>query len=245
MELSRFYEATALQLPEGIRDWSEYAIALNDAEPGFEWQENEQQRSRNDFTNDRAYVGTRFLLRLVREAVPSHLLKITHAETGATHILALLPDGRYICDCCMGGNVGIVCRHYFVAWTKIPGLPFHISLIRPRWYQDPRLDVSQTEIVTLKQQTSRTFRFSAMTLPAALVSNPLSSMSVIGRNTPAPPTGTIPQRAVYSAIQADVQSLIVGVQTLIAPDVIWWATIDCHAHLLIDDSLHLVVLCRI
>ncbi|KAJ7615810.1 hypothetical protein B0H17DRAFT_908046, partial [Mycena rosella] len=110
MSLCMFYSASALQLPDGIRNWS----------------------SRNDFANDRAYIGTRFLLRLVREQglVPSHLIKITHTETGATHIIALLPDGRYLCDCCMGINLGVVCRHFFIAWVKIPGLPFHISLIR-------------------------------------------------------------------------------------------------------------------
>ncbi|KAJ7438871.1 hypothetical protein FB451DRAFT_1059965 [Mycena latifolia] len=112
MELSLYYDATALQLPDGVRNW----------------------RHMNDFQNDRAYIETRFLLRLIREqgVTPSHLLKVTHTETGATHIIALLPDGRYICDCCMGTNLGLVCRHYFVAWTKIPGLPFHISLIRAR-----------------------------------------------------------------------------------------------------------------
>ncbi|KAJ6596206.1 hypothetical protein DFH09DRAFT_1272743, partial [Mycena vulgaris] len=77
-------------------------------------------------------MGTRFLLGLVREKVlaPSHLLKIKHTESGATHIIAPFPDGRYLCDCCMGTNLGVVCRHYFIAWVRVPGLPFHISLIR-------------------------------------------------------------------------------------------------------------------
>ncbi|KAJ7705934.1 hypothetical protein B0H14DRAFT_2415855 [Mycena olivaceomarginata] len=86
----QYYDA-ALQRPDGMHDW----------------------RTRNDFTNDTAYIGTRFLLRLVQEQglVPTHLLRITHRETGATHIIAILPDGRYICDCCMGNNLGVVCRH--------------------------------------------------------------------------------------------------------------------------------------
>jgi hypothetical protein len=92
------------------------------------------QRARNDFINDNAYIGTRFLLRLVLEqgVVPAHLIKITHTASGAAHILVILPDGRYLCDCCMPMNLGVSCRHYFVAWVKIPGLPFHISLIRTR-----------------------------------------------------------------------------------------------------------------
>ncbi|KAJ7447827.1 hypothetical protein FB451DRAFT_1054279 [Mycena latifolia] len=174
----------------------------------------------NDFQNDRAYIETRFLLRLIREqgVTPSHLLKVTHTETGATHIIALLPDGRYICDCCMGTNLGLVCRHYFIAWTEIPGLPFHISLIRARWYQSPDLDVSKTEIVTLRMQSSHSIRFSATSLPGALIANPISSRQVVlgsrnGNATPPPPTQTIPQRAVYSAIQTEVSSMISGIQT--------------------------------
>ncbi|KAJ7906952.1 hypothetical protein B0H13DRAFT_1519685, partial [Mycena leptocephala] len=66
MQLAMFYNASALQLPTGVRDWS-----------------------RNDFTKDNAYIGTRFLLRLVGDhgLIPAHVLKITHAQTGATHIL--------------------------------------------------------------------------------------------------------------------------------------------------------------
>ncbi|KAJ6543270.1 hypothetical protein DFH09DRAFT_1088967 [Mycena vulgaris] len=56
---------------------------------------------------------------------------------GSIHYLALLPDGRYICNCCMPLNLGIACQHYFHAWIDVQGLPFHISLIPPRWYQDP------------------------------------------------------------------------------------------------------------
>ncbi|KAK6991623.1 hypothetical protein R3P38DRAFT_2543418, partial [Favolaschia claudopus] len=77
-----FYSASALQLPAGTRTWS----------------------LRNNFQNDNAYIGTRFLLRLVQNQglVPTHVLKITHLRTEAAHIVVLLPDGRYMCDCCMG-----------------------------------------------------------------------------------------------------------------------------------------------
>ncbi|KAJ6545321.1 hypothetical protein B0H19DRAFT_914963, partial [Mycena capillaripes] len=96
MKLSPYYyDAKALQLPEGVRDW----------------------RPMNDFARPRA--GAR----------SSACSQISHTETGATHIIAILPDGRYLCDCCMGMNLGVVFRHYFVAWYKIPGLPFHLSLI--------------------------------------------------------------------------------------------------------------------
>ncbi|KAF7345871.1 hypothetical protein MVEN_01609100 [Mycena venus] len=222
MGLAPFYNASALQLPHGVRDWSEYAIALNDSEPGFVWDRNEEQSSRNDFANDNAYIGTRFLLRLVREQglFPTHVLKIVHMHTQATHILVLLPDGRYMCDCCMGTNLGVVCRHYLVAWLRIPGLPFHLSLIRARWFIDPSVDVQQIEAVTFTAGVSNhAIRFSAMSLPLSSISNPVSSIpSRAPRNsnggvTPPPLTRTIPQRQVYAALQADFRAMVNGIQT--------------------------------
>ncbi|KAJ7159314.1 hypothetical protein C8R43DRAFT_920849, partial [Mycena crocata] len=110
MELSVFYNRDVLQLPEGTRTW----------------------RAMNNFSNDNAYIETQWLLRLIqnRGLVPVHLVKVTHMKTGATHVIAILPDGRYVCDCCMGLNLGLPCRHYFAVWRQMPGLPFHVSLIR-------------------------------------------------------------------------------------------------------------------
>ncbi|KAJ7016380.1 hypothetical protein C8F04DRAFT_1345415 [Mycena alexandri] len=45
----------------------------------------------NTFENDEAYIGTRWLLRLVNEKglVPQHLLKITHIRSGTAHVIAI------------------------------------------------------------------------------------------------------------------------------------------------------------
>lgn len=92
----------------------------------------------NSFENDNAYIGTKWFLCLIttRGLEVHHLLRIVHSSTGATHHLAILRDGRYICDCCMGLNLGLLCRHFFQAWTKIQGLQFHISFIRSRYQFD-------------------------------------------------------------------------------------------------------------
>ncbi|KAJ7852442.1 hypothetical protein B0H13DRAFT_1535120, partial [Mycena leptocephala] len=81
---------------------------------------------------DSAYIETHWLLQLMQNQglVPVPLVKITHISRGAAHIIAILPNGHYICDCCMSLNLDVVCHHYFAAWIKIPGLPFHISLVR-------------------------------------------------------------------------------------------------------------------
>lgn len=88
----------------------------------------------NTFENDAAYISTGWLLQLIkrRGLEVQHILRITHKATGKVHHLVILQDKRYICDCCMGLNLGIPCRHYFTAWTSVQGLPFHIGLVRSR-----------------------------------------------------------------------------------------------------------------
>ncbi|KAJ6610536.1 hypothetical protein B0H10DRAFT_1803648 [Mycena sp. CBHHK59/15] len=168
----------------------------------------------NDFTNDGAYLETRWLLQLVQNQglVPAHLIKITHMSTGVNHIIAILPDGRYICDCCMGLNLGLVCRHYFAAWLKMPGLPFHISLIRARWYQNPKLAVAALNpIIFQDRPTSRLVQFTAKTLEVATVSNLVSSVRA---PTLPLPTQTVAQHTVYHTLTAEVRSMTNRVQTI-------------------------------
>ena len=91
----------------------------------------------NAFKNDTAHISTKWLLRLItgRGLSVQHLLKIVHLSghsTVSTHFLALLPNGWYVCDFCMGLNLGIPCRHYFQALTTVKNLQFYIGLVRPR-----------------------------------------------------------------------------------------------------------------
>ncbi|KAJ6539992.1 hypothetical protein DFH09DRAFT_858848, partial [Mycena vulgaris] len=84
----------------------------------------------NNFENDKAYVSLQWLVKQVRRGlVIRHLLRIRYTSMGSIHYLAVLPDGRYICNCCMPLNLGIPCQYYFRAWIDVQGLPFHISLI--------------------------------------------------------------------------------------------------------------------
>lgn len=88
----------------------------------------------SDFKNDAAHVSAQWLLESIceRGLNVKHILRIAHLGAKSWHILAVLDDGRCICDCCMGVNLGIPCRHFFQAWTSFKGLPFHIGNIRAR-----------------------------------------------------------------------------------------------------------------
>lgn len=89
----------------------------------------------NSFANDNARISTKWLLRLIdgRGLKVKNLFLVTHLGTGTSHHLAILKDGRYICDCCMGTNLGIPCRHYFQLLTKVQGMKFNIGVVRARY----------------------------------------------------------------------------------------------------------------
>ena len=88
----------------------------------------------NDFQNDNAHISTVFLLRLIRGRglVIQHLIRVTHKGTGTLHVLALLPNENYVCDCCMGMNLGLPCRHYFAVLSTMKTLKFHLGVVRQR-----------------------------------------------------------------------------------------------------------------
>jgi hypothetical protein len=85
----------------------------------------------NRFENDTSYIGTAWLLCLAqgRGLQVQHLLRITHLGHGTTHILTVLPDNQYVCDCCMGMNIGIPCHHYFQALSVVINLYFIIGVV--------------------------------------------------------------------------------------------------------------------
>ncbi|KAF8906964.1 hypothetical protein CPB84DRAFT_1639790, partial [Gymnopilus junonius] len=109
MKLSMFDNVKPLQLPAGIQDW--HMI--------------------NNFQNDNSHISTVFLLRLIRGRglTVQHLIRVMHKGTHSLHIVTLLPDGNYVCDCCMGMNLGLPCRHYFAVLSTIKTLKFNLGII--------------------------------------------------------------------------------------------------------------------
>ncbi|PBK75372.1 hypothetical protein ARMSODRAFT_876784, partial [Armillaria solidipes] len=83
------------------------------------------------FTNDKTCISTKWLLRQINGCgLPvQHLLQVIHLDTAAAHYLALLPDNLYVCDCCMGLNLGIPCRHYFQVLSMSPNMQFNLGII--------------------------------------------------------------------------------------------------------------------
>ena len=86
----------------------------------------------NHFENDRSYISTKWLLCLICGCglIVEHLLHVTHKGTGAIHMVAVLKDNRYICDCCMGTSLGLPCCHYFQVLSVVTNLQFDIGVVQ-------------------------------------------------------------------------------------------------------------------
>ncbi|TEB23720.1 hypothetical protein FA13DRAFT_1597587, partial [Coprinellus micaceus] len=110
MEESVFYRVEVVPLPHGVRNWQMI----------------------NMFTNDNTYLGAKWVLRLIhsRGLQVRNVLRVVHQGTGKQHLVALLDNKSYVCDCAMGMNLGIPCRHYFSVLTSVREFRFHISVVR-------------------------------------------------------------------------------------------------------------------
>ncbi|KAJ6566610.1 hypothetical protein B0H19DRAFT_1257811 [Mycena capillaripes] len=112
----------------------------------------------------------------------------------------------------MPSNLGIPCRHFFRARIDVQNLPFHISLIHPRWYQDPGAAVELASAVCRTHELDpQEFKLPTETIRSAFASNPLDSTS--HDTTPPPRTQTPPAHDVFHNVQSAIHPLIAGIQT--------------------------------
>lgn len=68
----------------------------------------------NRFVLDAPYIATPWLLHLARQRrlpIWQVFRVIFDRSSSSLHLVVLLVDGRYLCDCCMGENLGVPCRH--------------------------------------------------------------------------------------------------------------------------------------
>ncbi|KAF8578795.1 hypothetical protein K439DRAFT_1621045 [Ramaria rubella] len=211
MKLSIYYRAEALQLPDGHRYWN--AIQAEEV-MGFEWKDGAEKHMRNVFCNDNSLISTAFLLRLItgQGFRIQHLLRIIHLGTSTAHTLAILDSGSYVCDCTMGTNLGINCRHYYCVLTRVSGMLFHIASIRRRWWQDPNTDPTSIPPVTLTHTVpEQRLGLCSHPIHVSQFSNPLEH----GRAGPtlSPATQTVNSWTVIHEANAAVKSLAHSIQT--------------------------------
>ncbi|KIJ40588.1 hypothetical protein M422DRAFT_60564 [Sphaerobolus stellatus SS14] len=108
MQLSMFYQVEAVQLPPGLHNWGMH----------------------DTFSNDNRCISSDWLFRIIhdRGLQIQEVFHVVHMSSGTSHMLAVLDQeyGAYICDCCMGCNLGILCRHFFAVWVNVQDTVFHL-----------------------------------------------------------------------------------------------------------------------
>ncbi|KAJ7936500.1 hypothetical protein B0H13DRAFT_1589557 [Mycena leptocephala] len=165
----------------------------------------------NFFNNDKAHVSFQWLLALVTKRGPMvrHLLLVKHESTGAVHYVAVLSDGRYVCDCCMPANLSIPCRHFFPYCNRVHS---RITNLIRRWFQNPDFAIESVAAISRAHELApQEFQLPTRTIPSAFRSNPLDSTS--HETTPPPRTQTVPACDVFHNVQAAIRPLIAGIQT--------------------------------
>lgn len=142
-------------------------------------------------------------------------------STSMIHHVIILRDGRCICDCGFPTNMGMPCRHIYRVLQALRDIAFHISLIRPRWYVDPTIDVDIVPAVLLNSTIPVRNRENAnfADIPPILRNNPLGSLASTaalprrGDSQPPPSTQTLSSRDVYHEVQAAIKPILSTVQT--------------------------------
>ncbi|THU93979.1 hypothetical protein K435DRAFT_669225 [Dendrothele bispora CBS 962.96] len=167
------------------------------------------------FSNDSKHLSTQWLLRLMTEqnlTVKTLLqVRMIGSENSGVHFLAILTDGRVICDCCMQLNLGIPCRHYFHIFTRVQGLTFSIGMIRARWLQNSSLDINAIPTVTFNHVAGRSGPLSTYSqLPPLLQTNPVDRRPELPASRP---TDTVNARTVFHEANATLRPLIDNFRT--------------------------------
>lgn len=88
-------------------------------------------------TSDTSYIATTWLIHQVleRRLNIQHILRVSFdGRARSQRLVLLLSHDRYLCECCMGINIGIPCRHYFAVLRGMRSarMCFHIGLVRNR-----------------------------------------------------------------------------------------------------------------
>ncbi|KAJ3508004.1 hypothetical protein NMY22_g16753 [Coprinellus aureogranulatus] len=196
MQESVYYSVEIIPKPENVRNWDEYAVSVQN-EPGFQWSHDEEKDVFNNFTNDSAYLATPWLLRLItaQSHVVEQLVKVIRDSQGSRvfHVVALLTNGGYVCDCAMGLSMGIPCRHFFAVLKKSANLKLRLDIIAKRWYKDPNLNVTSVHPVSASESAPAIHRPPVTTTPTTSFANPLHPSRL---SAEPPSTRTLPAREV-------------------------------------------------
>jgi hypothetical protein len=105
----------------------------------------------DNFSEDTHHLSAQYLIQLIasRGWTCATVCVVKHYATTACHYLVLLDNGHPVCDCMMGTNLGIPCRHFYaVLRMSRSQAQFHLGLLNRR-YDIPLMTVQSSTNLTL------------------------------------------------------------------------------------------------
>jgi hypothetical protein len=182
----------------------------------------------NSFSDDNVMVSMNYLLELVhhRRWTLRGLYKVSRYGSAALHYVSMLESGHLVCDCMMGTNLGVPCRHIF-AILVMTDATFHISMynhrsdsflschrvsmltvLRARWLLDPRTDLTAIPGINNGKATPVSRELSK---PMGSLHPPIAGD---GHETPPPCTRTLDPKVIHHQAMSKLKVVLSHVHTV-------------------------------
>ena len=177
----------------------------------------------NTFSEDTIHISLRHLLQVISKHgwTCTKVFNVTQYATDASHYLAILNTGHPICDCMMGTNLGLPCRHFYSILRAtnstvqfhlglfnrrycVHARPFTLLILDRRWLTDPAFDITTTQAVTIGR--NRPADEAAVIAPQPL---PLLHR----QSSPAPNTRTLPPKVIHHQAMTKFKDVLRYVHT--------------------------------
>jgi hypothetical protein len=160
----------------------------------------------NSFCEDMVHISVRHLLQVVAKQGWScmSVFHVTQYATNVSHYIAILDTGHPICDCMMGTNLGLPCRHFYSVLRASDSICFHLGLVNRRWLSDPTLDLTTTQAVTIGHK-------SPTNLTTTVIPHPLPSLH--RPTSPQPITRALPPKVIHHQAITKFQDVLHYVHT--------------------------------
>ena len=181
----------------------------------------------NSFSEDTIHISVHHLLQVVakRGWACAAVFHVTQYATDVSHYVAVLDTGHPICDCMMGTNLGLPCRHFYsVLRSTTTAVTFHLGLFNRRyripsqhnsrtcnesfgmyrWLTDPSFNVTTTPAVMIGHNTPTD-------MTATVIPRPLPSLHRL--SSPQPNTCTLPPKVIHHQAITKFQDVLRHVHT--------------------------------
>ncbi|KAI9916600.1 hypothetical protein PsorP6_017001 [Peronosclerospora sorghi] len=149
-------------------------------------------------------VSMRHLLEMIPDVEVVRLYHLKIRQTERIKVVALLSNGAHVCTCLRLTNCGFTCRHLFCAWESRRDIPFHLSMVRRRWFDDLTTDTTKITYTT----KIGTFKDAHVPLRSP---NPIEELPIPTLQT-LPATQSLTPQMTWGAANASLKTVLPAIQ---------------------------------